>query len=130
MAASNIPSPVLGRLQRTERIVKKIINYPELSTHSDFTKYLIKILTRHPIWDVEPTKYTMTEVWKKRRRASGGRNALLVDNPESRVFGFELPGALWTTSMHTRRISKSILCGCDMQHTLRHIVDTRLQTRL
>lgn len=31
--------------------------------------------------------------------------------------------------MHTGGISKSILCDCDMQHTIRRIVDIRLQTR-
>lgn len=60
---SNIASPVLGRLQHTERIVQKIINYPELSLHSDFTTHSIKILKRrHPTWDFKPTKDTVTEV--------------------------------------------------------------------
>jgi len=93
---ANIAPTDLRRLQHTERLIQKIIKYPEIPLHDDFTVHHPKRLkSRHPIWDLEPIKDTiMVEVWNKRWKNSDVRNLLLIDNLELRVPGFDLPRAL------------------------------------
>jgi len=60
---ANIAPPDLRRLQHTERLIQKITKHPEIPLHNDFTAYPPKRLkSRHPIWDLTPTKETMVEI--------------------------------------------------------------------
>lgn len=101
---ANITPPDLRTLQYTKRIIKKITKkYSELPLHDNFTKHPPKRLkSRQPTWDLETTKDTMMEFWKKRWKNSGVRNASLIDNPKLRVSGFELPRMPCTTLNRAR----------------------------
>jgi len=100
---ANIAPPNLRRLQHTERVIQKITKHPEIPLHDDFTAHPPKRLkSRHPIWELTPTKETMVEIWKKRWENSGVRNVSLIDNPELKVPGFDLPRAIWITLNRAR----------------------------
>jgi len=82
-ALANIAPPNLRRLQHTKRLIQQFIKHPEVPLYEEFTVHSLKRLKpRHPIWDLEPTKDTMVEIWKKRWKNSGVRNVSLIDNPE------------------------------------------------
>lgn len=134
---ANIAPPDLRRLIDAERIVDKIKRNPKLPLYEDIISHPHKRLkSRHPIWDLILPVEALSITWKTRWKNSGERGVTLIENPETRIPGFDLPRKLWSTLnrirteqgrskslLHTWGMEQSPFCPCGIEQTIKHIVE-------
>ncbi|VVC34705.1 Hypothetical protein CINCED_3A013022 [Cinara cedri] len=94
----NIAPPDPRRLMHAERMVDKIKRNPKLPLYENITTHPHKSLkSRHPIWDLTFPVEALSITWKTQWKDSGVRGVTLIENPEIRTPGFDLPRKLWST---------------------------------
>ncbi|VVC33749.1 Hypothetical protein CINCED_3A006493 [Cinara cedri] len=94
---ANIAPPDLRRLMHAERIVEKIKINPKLPLYEDIITHSHKRLkSRYPIWDLTFPIEALSITWKTRWKDSGVQGVTLIENPETRTPGFNLPRKLWS----------------------------------
>lgn len=75
---------------------------PKLPFKKDVTTYHQKLKLRHPIWDLEFPTESISEMLKTRWNELGVRNLILIDDPLSKVPGYDPPRTVWS-ALNTAR---------------------------
>jgi hypothetical protein len=140
---SNILPPELRRKKAASSILEEIKNKTDLPIHKDVFLHPDKRLkSRHPIWSDAIGQETPQELWKKHWKESGVKNSFLIDDPNIKPPGFELPRPIWTTLNRIRSdqgrckyllykwgFTDTPACTCGAEQTVKHIVQECPQTK-
>ena len=140
----NIVPPDLRREAATLRLLQATENIPNLPLNTDLQNHpRHRLPSRRPIWHNPPDQqFSPAEVWSARWNAADVPNKHLVDNPNQRLPGMELPRGLWTllnrfradavpsrSLLHRWGLRQSPQCECGESQTANHIVEECVRTR-
>ena len=133
---SNIAPPGLRRKVACDKLMEKITNNPALPVYNDvFNHPEQRLMSRHPIWtDLDPID--ICSRWREEWLSAKVFNCFIVDDPATRVPGFDLPRCRWSllnrfrtgqgpcrASRHRWGHGNTSTCDCGLTQTMNHLVE-------